>query len=175
MLELGAVAHLLSRSFPLSLLLDTRCHLYPSITPPTTVHTIDARIQRDDEFSDSEDEGTGGRRDRSSHQNGSSKSKKSSTKSSTPATTASGIPLTSDLIPPSTRPPAPKPETVPGVPEGEDVDIPLYEGPPATTSAARATTTAAQGEDDAKAEDVEMGDVPAEGVPAPKGDTPIPF
>ncbi|ORY80772.1 hypothetical protein BCR35DRAFT_291286 [Leucosporidium creatinivorum] len=119
-------------------------------------HTLDARIQRDDEFSDSEDEGTGGRRDRTSHrqQNGFSKSKKA-----TPSSTH----LTSDLIPPSTRPPAPIAETVPGVPEGEDV-VEMYEGPPATTSAARATTTAERGEDDAKGDDVEMA------APAP-----IPF
>lgn len=32
-----------------------------------SVDTMDRRIQRDDEFSDSDDEGTGGRRDRASH------------------------------------------------------------------------------------------------------------
>lgn len=78
--------------------------------------------------------------------------------------------------------------------EGEDV-LPseLWEGENATTSAARATTVAGEGEDNAMAatattavpagEDTVMGDassaekveIPAEGVPAPKGDTPIPF
>jgi len=136
---------------------------FPHLLPPTTssssslptpasipsaAHTLDARIQRDDEFSDSEDEGTGGRRDRTSHrENGFSKSKKAS------KTTTNTL-LTSDLIPPSTRPPAPIPETIPGVAEGEDIE--LYEGPPATTSAARATTTAGAGEDDALGT---MGDV----------------
>lgn len=160
---------------PLSSPLFAMCPT-PFIHPPSSLpaQTLDSRIQRDDEFSDSEDEGTGGRRDRTSHrENGFSKSKKAS------KTTTNTL-LTSDLIPPSTRPPVPIPETIPGVPEGEDVEIEMYEGPPATTSAARATTTAGEGEDDARgAGDVEMAEsevqIPAEGVPAPKGDTPIPF
>lgn len=131
-----------------------------------TAHTIDSRIQRDDEFSDSEDEGSGGRRDRTSHKtNGISKSKPSSKSPPPPApTTSTGQPLTSDLITPSGIPPAPLPETVPGVAEGEDVEIAEYDGPQATTSAARATTTAEKGEDDALSgnevggEDVEMKD-----------------
>lgn len=39
-----------------------------------------------------------------------------------------------------------------GVTEGEDVTLEEYVGPPATTSAARATTTAEVGEDDGKNE-----------------------
>ena len=43
---------------------------------------MDRRIQRDDEFSDSDDEGTGGRRDRASH--------KRPRRSASPATGANG-------------------------------------------------------------------------------------
>lgn len=157
---------------------------------------LDNRIQRDDEFSDSEDEGDGGRRDARSH-----REPKASTSAgidipilppaSTPAPSASipaeslpiavpiSIPspsasaaavepvapgpiLTSSLIEQSQFPPVPPAETIPGQAEGDDVEIEDF-GPQATTSAARATVDAAEGED---AGDIVMAEL-VEDVRAP--------
>ena len=54
----------------------------------------------------------------------------------------------SDAIPPSTKPPVRPKEVVEGEMEGEEI-VEVDVGPPAVTSAARATTVAEEGEDDA--------------------------
>lgn len=64
----------------LNIALRQRAMLNPFL--PSTEHDSDKRIQRDDEYSDSEDEGEAGRRDRQSHR--SSKAPSSSRKSNSP-------------------------------------------------------------------------------------------
>lgn len=124
------------------------------------VGDLDARIQRDDEYSDSEDEGEGNRRDSRSH--------RSAPNSTIP------IPALSDAIPPATKPPVRPMEVVEGEMEGEEI-VEVEVGPPAVTSAARATTIAEEGEDDARGETVYMKeDVVVEpGVPVVGGEGPL--
>ncbi|GAA6015630.1 hypothetical protein JCM10207_008150 [Rhodosporidiobolus poonsookiae] len=148
---------------------------------------IDRRIQRDDEFSDSEDEGEGGRRDRQSHRRRS----KSSIPLETPAASSAApadAPVATDVAPLPTiatcgaEEPLPEPaakdaalaETAPeakalagdaakvenGANGAGEVEMPVQ-----GTSAARMTTTAGPGEDDGKSEDVDMADA----VPAANG------
>jgi hypothetical protein len=116
------------------------------------VPVLDARIQRDDEYSDSEDEGEGGRRDRKSHQ-------KSATPSTTAPTRASSSKSTTPAVLSSLAPaPAPPLPTQPEVTTEEieamerellEEEAAATEEKPAraTTSAARATTEASTGED----------------------------
>ena len=120
--------------------------------------SLDKRIQRNDEFSDSEDEGTGQRRDRQSHKKRKVKSSASpvaaaaangnNAEASTSASASNGVsgatldapvdnPLDGPIVQ-SGAPPVKLPETIPGVPEGEDVK--MDDGPQLTTSAARATS-----------------------------------
>ncbi|KAK4056229.1 histone deacetylase [Microbotryomycetes sp. JL221] len=135
--------------------------------------TQDKRIQRDDEFSDSEDEGEGGRRDRQSYKAGTNgtattngnKGKSKATSFAGKTHTSNGTPLTSDMIQ-QTGPP-PKAGCGPGQ---DDVDEPVAavatntsgseaQDAQAVTSAARKTTVADAGEDSAaNGNDVEMKD-----------------
>ncbi|GAA6029944.1 hypothetical protein JCM8097_009181 [Rhodosporidiobolus ruineniae] len=139
---------------------------------------VDRRIQRDDEFSDSEDEGEGGRRDRQSNRR----------RSKSPATTADGamaIPLEDKTASAAAPKDAPVKTDVNPLPpiatcgaeealEGAEAEKEAkaeelaVEMPVQGTSAARLTTTAEPGEDDGKTEDVEMKD-DAASAPAANG------
>ncbi|GAA5877600.1 hypothetical protein JCM1840_005854 [Sporobolomyces johnsonii] len=161
-------------------------------------HDLDNRIQRNDEFSDSEDEGTGGRRDRQSYgRRSKSKSKSKSpfvptftpsvplAASSASAAAPSAAPVTTDAVPlpPNVTCGAEEPLNPPSVvavppvpaasapveaalaetaPEAEirSGEVPVEVEMPVTgISAARMTTVAEPGEDDARgAGDVEMKD-----------------
>ncbi|KAK4046412.1 histone deacetylase [Microbotryomycetes sp. JL201] len=130
--------------------------------------TSDKRIQRDDEFSDSEDEGEDNRRDRQSHKaNGTKRSNgtKPPTSFSGATHTSDGTPLSSEMIQPTNKNPKEMASCGPGVDDNQVPPLPAdqteADGAPSTTSAARATTVAEAGEDDATAEasaDVEMTD-----------------
>lgn len=120
---------------------------------------MDARIQRDDEYSDSEDEGEGGRRDRKSHKNASSAgtSKLAVVQPLAPPSPVV-VPISSPVatlsaLTPAAAPPLPVQREI----TTEEIDAMERElleedtsadAPRATTSAARATTEAAVGEDD---------------------------
>ncbi|SGZ08768.1 BQ5605_C030g10815 [Microbotryum silenes-dioicae] len=112
-------------------------------------HSRDAQIQRDDEFSDSEDEGEGGRRDRQSWQSLGTDVKGNG---SVAAGSANGAKMMGGT-------PSIEALTTPGQAEAEDVEVP--KGGPGeeenlTVSAARRTTVAGEGEDDGQGGD---GDV----------------
>ena len=148
---------------------------------------LDTRIQRDDEFSDSEDEGTGGRKDNKSHKKSSTKSNSKASKSATPAPLSAADLLAttsatlSSLTPaPAPTLPAPTAEQVSSAPTDAEIDAmeaELFKDVPtedlakagrAQTSAARATTEAGVGEDDgvvstivSAGEDTVMGEASA--------------
>jgi histone deacetylase 1/2 len=146
---------------------------------------VDRRIQRDDEFSDSEDEGEGDRRNRTSHRN----SKSPFISLASPAATSSSAKTTNAPIKTDVNPLPPiascgVEELLPpngtngtsfadggaaGAEGAAEVEIAEVEMPVQGTSAARMTTTAGPGEDDGKGEeDVEMKtDDATSSAPAP--------
>lgn len=78
---------------------------------------LDSRIQRDDEYSDSEDEGMGGRRDRKSHKKSQGNQNVEGPRRGGGATSS----VSEDQLGRGRRPSVRPEETVPGVKEGEDV------------------------------------------------------
>lgn len=128
---------------------------FPSATlsfSQPTAGALDSRIQRDDEFSDSEDEGEGGRRDRTSHQKAPSAAKTNGKTNGAPAPSSSIAPPTQEeldeLLEPGRRPRVRPAETIEGEPEGEDIVPVAGAEVQAETSADRRTI---------ETEDVQMG------------------
>lgn len=119
----------------------------------STAHTLDARIQRDDEFSDSEDEGTGGRRDRTSHASASASASVASSRpmSKKPSSTSasSSSPSVANAAPAgaAVAPAAPSGTGVSGAGDGTSELIPPATRPPASTKEIETVAGQPEGED----------------------------
>lgn len=117
----------------------------------STAHTLDARIQRDDEFSDSEDEGTGGRRDRTSHASASASAASSRPMSKKPSSTSasSSSPSVANAAAAATAvaPAAPSGTGVSGAGDGTSELIPPATRPPASTKEIETVAGQPEGED----------------------------